>query len=192
MRFAYPGPADLSGQLGPGYCVEWSKIPASIAGQSRRRTTANALSAWDITTNTKRAWPADWPGAGMGAVALLVSALAFFALPTSLRRAKVRPRHLVRMATYALVLLLVPLCLEPTIEYATAIAGTRVPYLPDHRRAIVLGMFVPLGGLFFWWIAACRCYLRLHAATAVGCAVATIGALVAMLVGAYHVGRVFP
>ncbi|MFO0874672.1 MAG: hypothetical protein U0575_11980 [Phycisphaerales bacterium] len=76
-------------------------------------------------------------------------------------------------------------------QYVSAIAAIKLPLLSDGWLCGVLGLGVPLLGLFVWWIAACHRYLRLHAATAVGVVVSIIGVLVAVIGDGVQLWQVF-
>jgi hypothetical protein len=131
------------------------------------------------TALTKSMWwfgtlPAVFPTVGLCAV-------GFLALPQSRRIAKVRWRHIGRIAFYSLAIGAIPITMHLLLPFAQVFFNTRLnpnAILAYSNIAIILFMIV-------WWSVATQHYLKMHHAWGVGLAVTIIAALLAgvLLVG---------
>lgn len=117
--------------------------------------------------------------------------VAFFLLPTTLRRAKVLPRHLGRAAAYGLVGLVLLLDAHLALWVGVEALYTKWgragwPWLGVYSwRLVRPEWFYPAGSalwLFIWWHAATRRYLRLPNAGAVALALVLLAGLATLLV----------
>ena len=118
--------------------------------------------------------------------------LVMLLLPVSLRRARVRPRHFVRMLALGLVLPLVILLSALAASHAMRVLGYLEPSDPNYHLYLLGGFRDPfytflllllaavLGAI--WTAAAASRYLRLPNARAVGVCCGTIAGLTATVV----------
>jgi len=118
-----------------------------------------------------------------------VTPLVMLLLPVSLRRARVRPRHFVRILALGLVLPLVVLLCALTASHAMRVFGYLTPSDPNYHLYLFDGFRDPyytflllllaagLGAM--WTAAAASRYLRLPNARAVGICCGTIAGLTA-------------
>lgn len=111
----------------------------------------------------------------------------FLLLPHSLRRAKVRNAHLVRIFLYSLVLL--PLALGALQVPRTALILADFSYHTTRaEQSIIWGAVVLLQVLFFgsllafFWSRACRHYLKLPNSFAIGAALSIVALLVTLAI----------
>ncbi|MEX2219575.1 MAG: hypothetical protein WD749_12550 [Phycisphaerales bacterium] len=160
------------GQLGPTF-LAFRQAPVPLV----------ALLAWTLDEATRRSigqiehYPASTvhPLVAVALAASVVMPAAFLLLPTTLRRARVRRRHLVRICFYSL------------IPFPAFLVAPRLAFLlwdrftwngwrwgPDaatlwrltlHVRWWIIPLLV-LGWLYIWWTWALRSYLRLPHARA--------------------------
>jgi hypothetical protein len=184
----------------------WTSFHFAFNNQVRLPTFQSKLQAMlNLLLSRELLWPfgTDWAWASgptraylvfrpLELLALLIPLLmplAFVALPETLRRARVRRRHLLRVAAYSLVLL-------PFLVYAPELIrglgkefafytanwtlSWRISRLFDHyaqhARLAAVSLFV-----LFWWRAAAKHYLRLPHATPVALATYTITLLAAAI-----------
>lgn len=120
----------------------------------------------------RRAVPAR---AFVACMSLAAAPLGFLLLPISRRMARVRWRHLIRIALYSFMIFLIPLGADCYIQM-TGQSG---------RALVTMPWFVTiasaLAGLL-WWAAATRNYLRIPHAWAVGVYVLVFGYVLQNLV----------
>jgi hypothetical protein len=113
----------------------------------------------------RRAVPAR---AFVGCVSLMAAPLGFVLLPISRRLARVRWRHLIRIALYSFMIFLIPLGADCYIQMTGEFG----------RALVIMPWFITiasaLAGLL-WWSAATRNYLRIPHAWAVGVYVLVFG-----------------
>lgn len=125
----------------------------------------------------------------MGLLTVLLVPLAYAALPISLRRARVRPSHLLRVQLYTLALLPVLIGSWPVIARLATLLDAVAPSLTvrlglgwSNEETLKLGLasIAWTAGLTWWlWRAAARDYLRLDRPGAVALATTTIATLAA-------------
>ena len=130
----------------------------------------------------------------LGMLVAALTPLVMFLLPVSLRRARVRPRHFVRMLALGLVMPLAVLVITLTATQSLQSLGLVFPQDPNYHLHL-LGEFrdpyYPFVVLCFsgllgtiWAVAAASRYLRLPNARAVGMccgAISTLSAAVALV-----------
>lgn len=130
----------------------------------------------------------------LGMLVAGLTPLAMLLLPVSLRRARVRPRHFVRMLALGLVMPLAVLVVTLTVTQSLQSLGLVFPQDPNYHLYL-LGEFrdpyYPFAVLCFsgllgtiWAVAAASRYLRLPNARAVGMccgAISTLTAAVALV-----------
>jgi hypothetical protein len=162
-----------------------------VAGYVYRRASGgtfavNGLSPRDYVLGL---WGVHWPVIAGSLLTPLTTAIAFAALPIASRRARVRPRHLVRVGTYGVVV--------PVGGLALAVAGPtwsallHPPIVETHGLHLAAALLL-IVGTFTWWHAAIDRYLRMERAMAVALSVTVIGLLLplaAVGVGWYLLGR---
>ncbi len=165
---------------------------------------------WYTPTTVERVLPILWPYRGYGPMywrgdfisgwivisflTFLLVPLAFFLLPVSLRRAKVRRAHIMRIQAYALALIVPILGLWSLTQTAVV--------LLDHADSSLVWKFdlddLPFGPItacfttawLLWaWHAAVKHYLRLPHALPVALAMLTIAALTAATAAALLYGH---
>lgn len=117
----------------------------------------------------------------LGLMLFSLCPLAFVALPQSLRKAKVRWQHLVRIALYSALIIVPPLGLYISSQMYLV---RRYPNMIYHHwrlpEWLIPGCLVyVLAGLILWWSLAAKHYLKLPHAWGVG---------VSMVILAYVVG----
>ena len=103
--------------------------------------------------------------------------LVFLALPVSMRRARVRWRHLGRITAYSLIwpILSVMAYEAVMLRHMDVVwGGARPLEVWSAARWLVLGV------LALWWFAAVSRYLRMRHALGVALALLTIGTLAGM------------
>jgi len=127
----------------------WIIHDARLAVRGRR-----FLSFWN--------WHADTLPLFHSMMAAVLSPFAFILLPQSLRRAKVRLRHIIRIELYGLMLLSCPVAMYILFRLV-------VPYYPVLRSWQSMIVFLAFVFCFIaWWSLACRHYLKLPHAWGVG------------------------
>lgn len=104
---------------------------------------------------------------------------AFAALPASLRRAKVRYAHIVRVWAYSLYLLLPPIALT-ALSFASTIVWLRLGWYAMVASLVASAFAVPAMTIVFWRFALSR-YLRLPQSWQVLTAIVAIAALASAL-----------
>lgn len=134
--------------------------------------------------------PVSWPTIVLSAGAAMLSPLAMLLLPTSLRRARVRPAHFVRMVATGVVLAV------PTLAFALALAHFggefhQFSLTPTNSWGSLnahLVLSIGSGAMAAVWVAAAAGrYLRLPNAAAIGLCCAAIGTLLSLhLLAIYH------
>ncbi|MCP3902862.1 MAG: hypothetical protein GY715_04425 [Planctomycetes bacterium] len=110
-------------------------------------------------------------------IPVLTTPLGMIALPQSRRKAKVLPRHIVRVTVYSLVL--VPVALVYAILRFT-FADSWINLCSDWR---LVGWWLVPVFLMIWWTAAIRRYLRMPHAPGVAAAIVVIGILIGPALG---------
>ena len=95
-----------------------------------------------------------------------LSPVAFLVLPRSLRRAKVRYRHLVRIGLYSLFFFIIPILLIMHHQ----IMGNWTTLRSDALNSFI-AFFLPVICLVIWWSLAAKHYLKLPHAWGVGVSV---------------------
>jgi hypothetical protein len=127
---------------------------------------------------------------------VLVAPLCFFLLPVTLRRAKVRKVHLLRIAAWSMVV--PPLLLQVVTSLVSVADGALLLVYSlvgsnawSTPHAVMGWSWENRGGVFLmgtalwvwaWWSAACRYYLKLPRARGVAFAMVLIGALLAVCI----------
>ncbi|MCC6909728.1 MAG: hypothetical protein IT430_17465 [Phycisphaerales bacterium] len=105
----------------------------------------------------------------------LLTALCFVLIPISLRRIRVRPEHIRRIGAYGIVWMMLPLVALAAVEMAALIINAASIWATGREAygwwnvwlvPLTAGMLPTLPFFFapfayWWWAAACRCYLRL-------------------------------
>ncbi len=149
--------------------------------------------AWPIGSLDKNAmytlwWPPeDWlvyPAARIGLLAALLMPLSFLLLPATLRHARVRHAHLVRIWAYSwigLIPCLAGLGAADLLfqQYIWWSGEAWTLYETWGRFGHTARLLVILLWLLAWWSAACGRYLRLRTPLAVAAAMLCISALLA-------------
>lgn len=132
------------------------------------------------------------PGIWIMLLSLAIMPAAFLAIPVSLRRARVRRIHLLRIWAYGFVALpgvfLLPVALQAMARLAdstSSILNARYSAFltsqlePWHSESIIVLGFV---WTFLWWTAAAGHYLKLPTPAAVGLAMSVLSTLLAVAV----------
>jgi hypothetical protein len=153
------------------------------------------FAAWPFTDNSVRdAWSPVWSTVHPLALAALLTfvlmPLSFLLLPVSLRRAKVRRAHLVRIAVYALPLwillcdlpVLSMACIEIAGEASTELGwrwdrSAALDFIATNRWRYLLAATVLL--LALWWWQAAKHYLKLPHTLLVALLMAALSAALA-------------
>ncbi|HYE63258.1 MAG TPA: hypothetical protein VD997_14780 [Phycisphaerales bacterium] len=120
---------------------------------------------------------------------LLITPFTFVLLPNTLRAAKVRKRHLVRITAWSII---VPPLLLSLVSGAISLAKTietwsagdwagRVTHFESRFEGRLICV-VAIAWVALWWFYACRDYLKLPRALAIAGAMITIATLLAVLI----------
>lgn len=130
---------------------------------------------------------------------LFITPFTFLLLPDTLRAAKVRKRHLVRITAWSIIappLLLLSLGTLATFagEVEVLISGDasgRVAYFAWNYQGRLFAALT-IGWLILWWFHACRGYLKLPRPLAIAAAMITIATLLAVLITLFIPGAFVP
>ena len=115
--------------------------------------------------------------AGIAACAVGVP-LVFVVLPVTMRQAKVRWAHIVRIFTYSLVFVAIAVLLRETVMLE-GMDPTKWVRPPAPSPTVKWLLMIMIG---LWWLAAIKRYLRLRHAVGVALALVAIGVLVGIAV----------
>ncbi|MCZ6835836.1 MAG: hypothetical protein O7G85_08690 [Planctomycetota bacterium] len=107
---------------------------------------------------------------------VLLCPLGFIALPHSLKKAKVRRSHLVRIWLYSIAFLVIPFSIFMHFEIGPA--GQLWRFREEFRYLMFYGT---LGALVLWWSLACKYYLKLPHAWGVGVSMVVLGYVLGLL-----------
>jgi hypothetical protein len=154
----------------------WSPLSgAPVSGYTWTRpkdgtvfTYAGPTCAW----YTRHLWSIALPFLMATFLSVVFTALAFAVLPQSRRRAKVRARHIVRVAFHGL---LVPIVVLGVAGIAAVLPVLRGAEPPPWVAVLTLGLMTV--GTLAWWQAASLRYLRMEHSWAVATATTVIGLL---------------
>ncbi|MHC4909241.1 MAG: hypothetical protein ACYTF9_05930 [Planctomycetota bacterium] len=136
----------------------------------------NALSAANYVRGLWGRW---WSIAAAVLIVPFTTAIAFAALPVARRRAKVRPRHIARVAAYGFIVSLVALLLA--VAGSTWSALLHPPIVrPNALHALAVVVLVL--GAIVWWHAAAERYLRMERPLVVAVGVAIIGLMIPLAI----------
>jgi hypothetical protein len=136
----------------------------------------------------------------LGVLVAVLMPVCFLLLPDTLRRAKVRRAHLVRVCAWSLVtpplLLQAVTLLLPAVQdwvyLATGNYASRSELLDSiyHRRGKAWFAFLLLW-LVLWWWAACGKYLKLPNAAAIAAAMVVMSTLVVIFLSMFVPGMIY-
>jgi hypothetical protein len=132
------------------------------------------------------------PGIWIMLLTLAIMPAAFLALPVSLRRARVRRIHLLRIWAYGFVTLPAVFLLPVAIQALARFTDTACSIFTPRFSALLTSQLEPwhsesITGLgfvwtFLWWTAAAGRYLKLPTPAAVGLAMSVLSTLLAVAV----------
>ena len=185
-------------EVGPGTASEVALRTtarfALIAIYPMRREMSfhGAPTAWNPrgpTRITGRAPELLWPDQADSTIASSIAAVfapfAMLLLPTSLRRARIRPRHFVRVSLYASVLI-VPIVATSLLlpHFGAMYGGSSLSFINLYGQPNADAILLASATLFIsiWMTAAAGRYLRLPHAAGVGLSCGLIAVLTSMLV----------
>jgi|GEM_PF-2128508 len=129
-----------------------------------------------------------WVYVVLGAFVTFLTPLCFLCLPDTLRAAKVRRMHLVRITAWST--LAIPLLLQSLHGFSLVLQAIEYIFRPyqqgvvysfarDHESRVFLGLLILW--LFGWWFFACRDYLKLPRAIAIAAAMIVMALLFSVL-----------
>ncbi|MCE2885351.1 MAG: hypothetical protein LW806_10675 [Planctomycetaceae bacterium] len=185
-------------EVGPGAASEVALRTAArfaliaISPMRREMSFGGAPTAWNPrgpTQITGRApelfWPDQSDSTIASSIAAVLAPLAMLLLPTSLRRARIRPRHFVRVSLYASVLIVPIVATSLLLPHLGAMyGGSAISFINLYGQPNADAILLASATLFIsiWMTAAAGRYLRLPHAAGVGLSCGLIAVLTSMLV----------
>ena len=140
-------------------------------------------------TNTGKAPSIFWPDQSDSTIASSIAAVsapfAMLLLPTSLRRARIRQRHFLRVSLYASVLIVPIMATSLALPHFGAMyGGSALSFINLYGKPNADAILLACATLFIsiWMTAAAGRYLRLPHAAGVGLSCGLIAVLTSMLV----------
>lgn len=129
-------------------------------------------------------WPDQSDSTIASSIAAVLAPFAMLLLPTSLRRARIRPRHFVRISLYASVLIVPIVATSLVLPYFGAMyGGSTISFINFYGQPNADLILFASATLFIsiWMTAAAGRYLRLPHAAGVGLSCGLIAVLTSML-----------
>lgn len=129
-------------------------------------------------------WPDQSDSTIASSIAAVLAPFAMLLLPTSLRRARIRPRHFVRISLYASVLIVPIVATSLVLPYFGAMyGGSTISFINFYGQPNADLILLASATLFIsiWMTAAAGRYLRLPHAAGVGLSCGLIAVLTSML-----------